>query len=165
MTKKKIFLVSLLWLVQQQLYAQFYSTATAATGAEIIVPVGTESNVEMIRGTFYPGRQKSSVELRSNGIQVNGIYSSDDAGPTLHVISSQQAYSLTHSFDPLLQNHQNSGETIRMTSLVLRPVHDSKQGQPVPDLYAIGATFLVGPYQAPGQYSAGIPYTITVHFN
>jgi len=158
-------LVFLLWFTQQQLYAQFYSTANASTAAEIIVPVGTESSGEMIKGTFYSGRQKSTVELRSNGKMVNGIYNPDDAGPTLHVISSQQVYALTHAFDPLLQNHNNNRETIRITSLDLRPVPNNKQGQPVPDLYTIGATLLIGPYQSPGQYSSGIPYSITVHFN
>ena len=167
MTIKKTLLLTLVVLTQSLLYGQIYSSAS--TGAEIIVPVGTEKTGEMITGSFYPGKERSTVEFSSKGILVDGknFFTAAEKAvvPVFHVISSQQAYSITYSFDPYIKNQNKQEETIRIESINILPIADSKAGKSLPDQFTIGARLAVAPYQHPGQYTAGNPYTITVHFN
>lgn len=166
---KKIFLAILVLLTEQQLYGQFYSTSSASTGAEIIVPVGTEKTGEMITGSFYPGKEKSTIAFSSYGIQVSGKsqggYMNNAEIPILHIISSQHAYSITSSFDPIIQNRYKEDANIRIESINIFPVNELTDGKKIPDKFAIGATLQVGPQQAPGQYASNNPYRVTVHFN
>ncbi|MEO7984047.1 MAG: hypothetical protein ABI688_08190, partial [Bacteroidota bacterium] len=153
----------------RQLYqfaAHQYSTSTATTGAEIILPVGTESSGEMLSGHFYAGKEKTIVALNSNGIQMNGKNNSLAAEiPTLHVLSSQQAYAITVSFDPCISKRDNKTETIQIESMNISPIIGFKEMESVSDSYSVRAILLVGPSQSPGQYVSGSPYTVTVHFN
>ena len=169
MTIKKILLITFVLLTKSQLYGQLYSAASASTGAEIIVPVGAEKSGDMITGSFYSSKERSTVELSSNGIQINGknqfAYREKVGVPTIHVVSSQQAYSITFSFDPCINNRNNFQESIRIESINILPVNDVKSGQIVVDQFSIGTKLQVAPYQAPGQYTSGNPYTVTVHFN
>ncbi|MCY7311524.1 MAG: DUF4402 domain-containing protein [Chitinophagaceae bacterium] len=169
MTIKNLFFAAFVLHLQLQVNGQFYSTSSASTGAEIIVPVGTEKSGDMITGSFYSSKERSIVELSSTGIQVNGKSPFTDMEkavvPILHVVSSQQAYSITFSYDQFINNRDNRGETIRIESINIFPVNITKWGQAVDDQFSIGAKLLMAPYQAPGQYIAVNPYTITVHFN
>ena len=169
MTIKKILLITLVLLTKSELYGQLYSAAAASTGAEIIVPVGAEKSGDMITGNFYSSKERSTVELSSTGIQVNGksqfAYMEKVGVPTIHVVSSQQAYSITFSFDPCINNRNNFQESISIESINILPVNDVKSGQIVVDQFSIGTKLQVAPCQAPGQYTSGNPYTVTVHFN
>lgn len=169
MTFKQLIFFTLILLAQQQLHGQSFSTTTASTGVEIIELVGTGKSGELITGSFYSGKEKSSVTLNTYGIQVNGKSNISATGttsiPTLQVFSSQQAYAITCSYDPIINNRQNEKETIRIESLIIFPVKEFKDGLLLSDKYSIGTTLLLAPNQAAGQYTSGIPYKITVHFN
>jgi len=169
MTNKKNCWAVLLMFAGIQLNGQSFSGAAASTGAEIIEPVGTERSGDMLTGSFYSGRESATIQVSKNGIQLNGKNSGMNPGqagaPSFHIISSQQAYSITTSFDPFIHNRDQSGETIRIGSVNFFPVSEWKQGQNLPDVFSIGATLLVAPNQAPGRYHSDNPYTITVHFN
>lgn len=169
MTIKNLFFAAFVLLLQFQVQGQFYPTVAASTGAEIIVPVGAEKSGDMITGSFYSSKERSTVELSSNGIQINGknqfAYREKVGVPTIHVVSSQQAYSITFSFDPCINNRNNFQESIRIESINILPVNDVKSGQIVVDQFSIGTKLQVAPCQAPGQYTSGNPYTVTVHFN
>ena len=155
--------------MQQQLRGQSFSRATASAAVEIIEPIGTGKSGELITGSFYSFKEKSIVTLNSYGIQVNGKSNVSTTGnatiPTLQVFSSQQAYSITYSFDPLINNRRNEKETIRIESINIFPLNERKSEPFIKDQYSIGATLLMAPNQPPGLYTSGNPYLITVHFN
>jgi len=169
MTIKNLFFAAFVLHLQLQVNGQFYSTSSASTGAEIIVPVGTEKSGDMITGSFYPRKEKSTIAFSSYGIQVSGKsqggYMNNAEIPILHIISSQHAYSITSSFDPIIQNRYKEDANIRIESINVFPVNELTDGKKIPDKFAIGVTLQVGPQQAPGQYASNNPYRVTVHFN
>lgn len=166
---KNLLLFTLVLLAQQQLNGQFYSSASASTGVDIIEPVGAGKSGELITGSFYSGKEKSTVVLNRYGIQVNGKNNATDPGsfqfPTLQVFSSQQAYSITFSFDTLINNRSNVKETIRIESINIFPVNELMGGLLMTDKFSIGTTLQLAPNQAPGQYTSGNPYKVTINFN
>ena len=169
MVVKTLLFITAVLLAQQLLQGQSFSTTTASTGVDIIELIGTGNSGELIKGSFYSGKEKSRVTLNSNGIHVKekGMASTTGTAtlPTLEVFSANQLYAITYSFDPLINNRLNEKETIRIESLSIFPVKEFKDGVLVSDKYSIGTTLQLAPNQAAGQYTSGNPYKITVNFN
>ncbi len=169
MIVNKLFFLTLLLLTQQLIHGQSYYTASASTGVDIIELVGTGKSGELITGSFYSGKEKRIVTLNSNGIQLKEKSHVSTTGtatiPTFEVFSTHQAYAITYSFDPLINNRLDEKETIRIESLTIFPVKEFKDGVLVSDKYSIGTTLQLAPNQAAGQYRSGNLYKITVNFN
>ncbi len=168
---KNYFLVTLLLLAATCIHGQFSSTVNASVSVDIIIPVGTEKSGEiMIAGSFYAGKESGIVKLSSNNVFVNDRAGLKDPqekekSPSFHVVCNQHVYAITLSYDPIIINPGSVKETMQIESVTILPVTKKKSGELVSDSYSIGATLRVGPSQAPGQYIADKPCTVTVNFN
>jgi hypothetical protein len=136
----------------------------------IITPVGTENLDNVIMGSFFRGKSSGIMELNPNIIGIekgDGLTGQCEkaAMPSFHVVGGQFGYEITLSFDPVIINRNAVQETMRIESLSVIPVNESKPEQSGPGRFSIVAKFNVSPSQVAGYYCSPNPCAVTVHFN
>ena len=164
---RNIYLLSfVLLLTQTQSQAQLSAAASTSTTVDIIAPVGTENNGELISGVFLPGKEAGFIEFINKGKVLNcntGFVKAET--PSFRIAGGQFAYAITFTYDPFIINRNAMNEIIPVESLSLLPVYEKDAEQIATDKFSIGAKFRVGPSPIPGNYFSNNPYRVTVHFN